>query len=378
MKLVRFALILLCSLLVCGLALADAGKAYVSNQDGEVMVIDLATMSPSGSLPIDAKSPRGIGISDDGHWLVTANKDTDNISIIDLTGKGGVRHVKIGKNPEFVRVRGNMAFVTFEPAPSTGGGPDKKTVLKKQHSAAKNDSGDDEDDNDGPGGKAKKAEKKDSEEDTRTPGHISQVDLIRGRVVGDITGKPETEGLEFSLDGKQLLVTNESDNSITVYDIKTRKLLNTVKLATFGNRPRGIKMSPNGQRFAVTLEFSSKLLLLNENLDVLLMANTGAMPYGVAFSPDGSRILVASNRDRLLQVFDAKTLERLKDVPTGERCWHFSYSPDNRSILMACGKSGEIVVLDAEAWQVSSRIADAKNPWGIVTWPKSLGSLDRP
>jgi DNA-binding beta-propeller fold protein YncE len=163
-----------------------------------------------------------------------------------------------------------------------------------------------------------------------------------------------------------------------VYDIKTRKLLNTVKLTTFGDRPRGIKMSPNGQRFAVTLEFSSRLLLLNENLDVLLMANTGALPYGVSFSPDGSQILVASNRDKLLQIFDAKTLERIKDIPTGERCWHFSYTPDNQNILMACGKSSEIVVVDTKTWEVSSRIPDAQNSWGIVTWPKSLGSLDRP
>lgn len=349
----------------------SSGSAYVSNQNGEVMVIDLATMSPSGSLAIDAKSPRGIGISDDGHWLVTANKDTDNISIIDLTGKTKVRHVKIGKNPEFVRVQGSMAFVTYEPAPSTGGAAGKKATKKPK--PAEPEAAGDDDDKKG-GGTAPKEE----DDDNRAPGHISLVDLVKGKVLADIVGKPETEGLEFSQDGKQLLVTNESDNSITVYDIKTRKLLNTVKLATFGDRPRGIKRSPDGQRYAVTLEFSSRLLLLNENLDVLRMANTGELPYGVVFSPDGSQILVASNKDKLLQIFDAKTLERVRDIPTGQRCWHFSYTPDNRTILMACGKSNEIVVLDTKTWEVSGRISDNQTPWGIVTWPKSLGSLDRP
>lgn len=374
----RIAFVTVCLILLSNLAWAEGtGKAYVSNQESnEVMVVDVATMTPTASLSVDAKGPRGIGISDDGHWLVTANKDSENISIIDLTGKAALRHLKIGKNPEFVRVQGHMAFVTFEPAPSTGGGPGQKPDLKKQHSAVKNDSGDDEDD-DGPG-KSAKADGSDKEAAPPPPGHISIIDLVKGRVMADITGKPETEGLEFTPDGKTLLVTNESDNSITTYDIKTRKLLNTIKLNTFGERPRGIKISPNGERYAVTLEVSSRLLLLNENLDVLLMANTGAMPYGVAFSPDGSRILVASNRDKLLQVFDAKTLERLKDIPSGERCWHFSYSPDNRNILMACGKSGEIVVIDTNKWEVSSRIADPKNPWGVVTWPKSLGSLDHP
>jgi len=38
----------------------DKGLAYVSNQDGGVMVIDLATMETKGSLDIGAKGPRGI------------------------------------------------------------------------------------------------------------------------------------------------------------------------------------------------------------------------------------------------------------------------------------------------------------------------------
>ena len=41
------------------------------------------------------------------------------------------------------------------------------------------------------------------------------VDLKKGKKVREITGGPETEGLEFSADGKKLIVTNEADNTIT-------------------------------------------------------------------------------------------------------------------------------------------------------------------
>ena len=102
-------------------------------------------------------------------------------------------------NPEFVRVYGDKAYVTYEP--SSKSGPPPK-----------------------PG--SKEAEKDDNEE--AIPGRIAIVDLKQGKVVKEIIGKPETEGVEFSRDGKKMVVTNESDNSITVHDMKSGKLLKSV------------------------------------------------------------------------------------------------------------------------------------------------------
>lgn len=344
-----FALTLLSLMATPTASAADQGKAYVSNQDGGVSIIDIKSLEPTGSIDIQAKSPRGIGITDDGKWLVTANKDDDNISIIDIATGSVIKQVVIGKNPEFVRVRGHMAYITYEPSPSTG-----NAAQKPAEPAAKDD------------------------DDDREPGHIAIVDLKSGKVVKDIVGKPETEGLEFSKDGKKLVVTNESDNSITVHDLKTGKRLKNIPIGSYGQRPRGIKISPDGKTYISTLEFSDKLLVLDSKLKPIKAIDTGKSPYGVSFDRDGKRIFVASSKEKALQVFDAKTLEKIKDIHTGDRCWHFSFTPDDKNILLACGKSGEIVVIDTEALEVTKRIEDKEMPWGIVTYPKSLGSLDRP
>ena len=87
---------------------------------------------------------------------------------------------------------------------------------------------------------------------------------------------------------------------------------------------------------------------------------------------------VAASREKMLQVFDAKSFEKIKDIPTGDRCWHFTFTPDNQQILLACGKSDEIVVIDANKLEVTQRIANKGMPWGIVTYPKAFGSLDQP
>jgi YVTN family beta-propeller protein len=326
------------------------GVAYVSNQDGGVTVIDIETMEATSPVNVGATGPRGIGITPNGKWLITANKSNGNISVIDTENKAKTKFIVIGKNPEFVRVLGDFAYITYEP--SSKSGPPTKAGA---------DSANEDDD-----------------DDDKIPGRIAIVDLKKGKVIKEIIGKPETEGVEFTKDGKKLIVTNESDNSITVHDIKTGKLLKSVAIGKYGERPRGIKSSPDGKAYVVTLELSDKMLVLNEKLEVIKEISTGKTPYGVSFDRDGKRIFVAANKEKSLQVFDAVTFEKIKDISTGDRCWHFSFTPDDQQILLACGKSNEIVVIDANKLEVIKRIPDQEMPWGIVTFPKSMGSLDRP
>ena len=339
-------IVLTIGILAATSAFADAGKAYVTNQNGGVSVIDLATMETTSNINIQATGPRGIGITADGKWLVTANKDGNNISIVDTATGALVKQVAIGKNPEFVRVRGYMAYVTYEPSPTTGG------AQQSSESAAKND------------------------DDDKLPGHIAIVDLKKGKVIKDIVGKPETEGLEFSKDGKKLVVTNESDDSITVHDLKSGKLLKNVSIGDYGKRPRGIKVAPDGKSYISTLEFSDELLILDSKFKPIKTIATGKSPYGVSYDSAGKRIFIASSKEKALQVYDASTFEKIKDIHTGDRCWHFSFTPDDKNILLACGKSSEIVVIDADTLEVTKRIENKQLPWGVVTYPKSMGSLD--
>jgi DNA-binding beta-propeller fold protein YncE len=255
--------------------------------------------------------------------------------------------VKVGPNPEFVRVRGHMAFVSYEPS-STGSSP-----TAPPSAAAKGD------------------------DDSHDPAHIAVIDLDKGRVVRSIRGGLETEGIEFAADGKHILITNEADNTIGVHEIATGKLVKTIDTKPWGNRPRGIKMAPDGKSYVATLEFSDAFIVLDEHYDVVKSVKTAGSPYGVAFDRAGKRLFVAAAKAKVLQVFDAATFAPIKDVATGGRCWHFSFTPDEATLLVACGRSGEIVAIDAATLEPVKHIADDQTPWGIVTWPKSQGSLDR-
>jgi YVTN family beta-propeller protein len=331
-------------------AFADAGKAYVTSQDGGVTIIDLESMTTSGTIDVKGDGPRGLGLTDDGKFLIVATRENGSVSVIETASNEVVKQIAVGKNPEFVRVRGNFAFVSYEPSAKGGPPPAPGATVAKDDNA----------DDDGP----------------KELARIGIIDLKKGKKIREIVGGPETEGIEFSKDGKQLVITNEADNSITVHNMKTGKLMKTVKTHEFGDRPRGIKVSPDGKTYIATLEFSNKFMVLDKKFNVLRTVDTGLAPYGVSYDVSGKHIFVATNKSKLLEVYDATTYEKVKEIPTGNRCWHFSFTPDDKQIMLACGKSDAIVVIDAATLEPTKQIEVKHMPWGLVTYPKAMGSLD--
>jgi len=325
------------------------GFAYVTRQDAGVSVIDLATMQVVKEFDVKAASPRGLGVTDDGKKLIVATRVNASISIIDTATGAVLQQIPVGKNPEFVRISGNYAFISSEP--SAVGGPPPK-----------------------PG--QKPAEEEDDDDEEKIPAKIAVVDLTKGEKIREITGGPETEGIEFSADGKNLVITNEADNTVTVHNIADGSLIKTIHTHEYGDRPRGIKVSPDGNTYLATLEYGNKIMVLDKDFNFVRTVDTGETPYGISYDKKGEHIFVATNKQKALQVFDAKTYEKIKDIPTGNRCWHFTFTPDDKQVLLACGKSDAVFVIDAQKLEVTKQIEVKDMPWGIVTYPKSMGSLD--
>jgi len=351
------------TLMLIGCGKSDRGKAYITSQEGGISVIDLNTMEVINQLKAGGY-PRGIGITDDGTRLITANKAEASITVINKETNEIEKNIQVGINPEFVRVFNDQVFVSTEP--SSKGKPPAKGEMHKEE---------------------------DDDDDDRTPAKIAVVDIAAGKKIREITAGPETEGIEFSMDGKQIIVTNEADNTVTVHDFASGDLLKTVDAEAYGLRPRGIKVSPDGNFYIATLEHSDNFIVLDKEFNHVKTVKTqhdvpednlhkGKSPYGVSFSPSGDKLFVAASggfkKRSSLEVYDGKSFEKINRVETdGRRCWHFTFTPDNKDILLACGRSDEILVIDAQDLNIKKRIPVAGIPWGIITYPKALGSLDR-
>ena len=326
---------------------ANKGVAYVTSQDAGVSVIDLATMKVIKTFDVKAAGPRGLGVTDDGKKLIVATRENESISVIDTATGEVLQQIPVGKNPEFVRVKGNFAFISSEPSAKAGPPP-----------------------------KPGSAEAEEDDDEEKIPAKIAVVDLTKGEKIRDITGGPETEGIEFSKDGSKLVITNEADNTVTVHDINSGELIKTVQTHEHGDRPRGIKVSPDGNTYLATLEYGNNFMVLDKDFNFVRTVPTGDTPYGISYDAAGKHIYVASNKSQLLEMYAADNYVKLKEAPTAKRCWHFTFTPDNKQILLACGKSDAVLVYDAETFMQTGQIEVKNLPWGIVTYPKSMGSLD--
>jgi DNA-binding beta-propeller fold protein YncE len=321
-------------LAACVLALPAAAHAqtlYVTDQQGGVTTLDAATLAKTGEVAIGGQGPRGVAVTADGKFLLVANQITADLSIIDRASGALQARVPIGPSTEMVRVQGHTAFATYEPPTDKGG-----------------------------------------------LAHIAVVDIDTRKVIASVASGHETEGLEFSTDGKYLLVTNEGDNTVTVYNRPAYTEAHVVKTEAYGTRPRGIKRLPDGSGYIVTLEFSGKFLVLDKDFNIVKAVATGEGPYGVAFSPDGGKLFVAAAKAGLLQAFDAKTYDHVGDVKVGKRCWHFTFTPDGSRIVAACGRSGALSVVDPAKMEAEKPIEGFKIPWGIVSYPPANGTLQSP
>ena len=313
-------------------------------------MIDLSTLKVIRRVQPSDLSPRGLAVTFDGKYVTTSNKNTSDAAVFSTPSLRLLRRIRIGESPEFIKINpaGSRIFATLEPSSEAGGPP----------GAAKADGrGDDEN---GP------------------PAQIATF-RIRDWAPGAVsTAGQETEGIEFSRDGKLMLVANESQETIGVFDEATGRHLRDVDLKAYGIRPRGLKVSPQGNEYAVTMETSGTLLTIDPNFNIIKSVPTAAKPYGVAFDRAGKRIFVSAALAGKLQVFSADSLQLLAEVPTGKRCWHFTFTPDDSRILLACGRSNNVVVIDAVSYKPVGTIEGFKLPWGIVTSPRSYGSMGLP
>jgi DNA-binding beta-propeller fold protein YncE len=322
--------------------------AYVTEEDDGIAIIDLTTMEVVKKVHPANVAPRGLGLTFDGKYLFTANKNTADATVFDTRGARMrlVKRVHVGDNPEFVKINpsGTAMFTSYEPGSS--GGPPTAAELQQEEQ--------------GP------------------PSQIVSFNTMNWSLIKDFTAGLSTEGLEFSADGSRLIVANEDQNSLGIYDVATGKLSEDIDLSKIGRRPRGVKRSPVGTGYAVTMEGSGTLVMLDPNFKVQRWIQTAAKPYGVAFDSTGKRIFVAAAAAQRLQVFDANSLKLLGETPIGKRCWHFTFTPNNKDLLIACGRSDNVYVINANTYQTEKILTGFQTPWGILAYPRSYGSLGLP
>jgi len=124
------------------------------------------------------------------------------------------------------------------------------------------------------------------------------------------------EGFDVSPDGKQLWAANSHDGTLSIVDLTTHKVTQTIELHTkFANR---VKFAPDGKLVLVSDLGTGDLVVLEVAArKEVKRVNLGHGVAGILIAPDGSRAYVAVSPDNNVAILDLKSLSLIGRISTG-------------------------------------------------------------
>ncbi|MGH1418137.1 MAG: YVTN family beta-propeller repeat protein [Hyphomicrobiaceae bacterium] len=126
-------------------------------------------------------------------------------------------------------------------------------------------------------------------------------------------------------------VSNEKDNTVSVIDTDTRKVVKTVKV---GQRPRGIILAKDGKWLLVAASDDSRIEVYDtETYKLVKYLSSGEDPELFALHPDGKHIYIANEDDNLVTVVNIDTNKIISEIPVGVEPEGIGMSPDGKTVV---------------------------------------------
>jgi YVTN family beta-propeller protein len=116
------------------------------------------------------------------------------------------------------------------------------------------------------------------------------------------------EGFDVTPDGRALWTANAQDGTLSIIDLGTKKVTDTVDAKIFGaNR---LKFTPDGKRVLITSLSSGDLVVYDAaSRRPIKRVPIGHGAAGILMDPVGNRVFVACSPDNYIAIVDLKTFE---------------------------------------------------------------------
>ena len=146
---------------------------------------------------------------------------------------------------------------------------------------------------------------------------------------------------DFSIDGKFAVFTCEFNGAVTKIDMVNRKVLATLKLNAYFDRPDALAAIASTGK--IGLKSASKSRYIPDPADpTAQICTTPGMPQDVRSSPDGSTFFIADMMVDGVHVVDGASFKQIGFIPTGKGAHGIYPSRDGKSFYVANRGSNKI------------------------------------
>jgi len=203
--------------------------------------------------------------------------------------------------------------------------------------------------------------------------NVHLIDPSTNKVVGVINGIEVNHGAAVAPDGTRIYVSDEADSTLDVVDGKSLKVTSKIKLSGHTNN---IAVAKDGRRVYVGIIQAPGGV---DVIDTVSLTNLKTLPtqgsiHNTYVTPDGRYVVAGSIAGKTVNVFDAKTDERVwvLDMGLGVRPMAFAANPDGSTkwIFVQLTDFNGFAVVDFATQKEIRRIQNPDLPPGKQTVPE--------
>ncbi len=173
---------------------------------------------------------------------------------------------------------------------------------------------------------------------------------------------PDCEGInhaDFSIDSRTAFFTCEFNGAVTKIDLVNRKVLGTIRLSRYFDRPDALALVKTGLK---TPKYVPDPQQAGEQICI-----TPGMPQDVRFAPDGKMLYVADMMADGVHVIDPENFRQYAFIPTGVGAHGLYPSRDGKLLYVA--NRGSNYVHGKPKGKGSVSVIDFATGKVLKTWP---------
>lgn len=184
---------------------------------------------------------------------------------------------------------------------------------------------------------------------------VTILDPRTKKIVGSIpTGEEQSHMLVLSHDGTHGYTANVGSGTVSVLDLKTRKLVTRIPISTNTQR---IAITPDDRWVFTSDQVKPRLAVIDTKTNTIARWVDLPMPgYGGTVTKDGKLLLLTLMTGNELAVVDLTTWKVVRTIPVGPKPQEVLLRPDGKVAYVSCEASHIVNVIDTATWKVTGTI----------------------
>jgi YVTN family beta-propeller protein len=184
---------------------------------------------------------------------------------------------------------------------------------------------------------------------------VTIIDPKTLKIVGTVpTGQKESHMLVISRDGKRGYTSNVGAGSVSVLDMAGHKTIAIIPISAESQR---IAISNDDKMVFTSDQTKPQMAVIDTATNkIKTWVPLPAVGYGTSPTPDGRFLLIALPKANQLAVLDLATLKVVRTVDVAEDPVKVLASPEGKVAYVSCSKAKQIAVVNLSEWKVDSLI----------------------